>query len=134
MSTESVMQSNHLILCHPLFLLPSIFPSIRLFSNKLDLLIRWPKYWSFSLCSNEHTRLLSFRIDWFHLLAVKWTLKSLLQYYNLKHQFLNAQASLWQYRYRYRYRYRYIDIGRYISHLLYPFLFRYTPILFLCVG
>ena len=72
MSVESVMPSNHLILCHPLLLLPSIFPRIRVFSNESDLCIRWPKYWSFSFSispSNEHPGLISFRIDWFYLLA-----------------------------------------------------------------
>ena len=79
MSIESVMPSNHLILCHPLLLLPSIFPRIRIFSNKSVLHIRWPKYWSFSFSispSNEYSRLLSFRIDWLDLLAVQGTLKS----------------------------------------------------------
>ena len=87
MSTESVMPSNHLILCRPLLLLPSIFPSIRVFSNELALCIRWPKYWSFSfnICaSSEYSGLISFRIDWFDLLAVQGTLKSLLQHYSLK--------------------------------------------------
>ena len=73
MSIESVMPSNHLILCHPLLLLPSIFPSIRVFSNESVLHVRWPKYWSFSFSispSNEHSGLISFRIDWFALLAV----------------------------------------------------------------
>ena len=80
MSIKSVMPSNHLILCHPLLLPPSIFPSIRVFSNELSLRIRWPKYWSFSISpSNEYSRLISFRIDWFDLLAVQGTLKSLLQ-------------------------------------------------------
>ena len=81
MSIESVMPSNHLILCHPLLLLPSIFPSIRVFSNESALLIRWPKYWSFSFNispSNEHSGLISFRMDWLDLLAVQGTLKSLL--------------------------------------------------------
>ena len=81
-STESVMPSNHLILCHPLLLLPSIFPSIRVFSNELALCIRWPKYWSFSFAissSNQYSGLISSRIDWFDLLAVQGTLKSLLQ-------------------------------------------------------
>ena len=84
MSIESLMPSNHLILCHVLFLLPSIFPSIRVFSNKSVLCIRWPKYWSLSFSispSNEHSRLISFRIDWFDLLAVQGTLKSLLQHH-----------------------------------------------------
>ena len=87
MSTESVMPSNHLILCHSLFLLPSIFPSIRVFSNESALHIRWPKYWSFSFNirpSNEHPGLMSFRMDWLDLLAVKGTLKSLLQDHNSK--------------------------------------------------
>ena len=84
MSIESVMPSNHLILCHPLLLLPSIFPSIRVFSNESALHIRWPKYWSFSFSispSNEHPGLISFRMDWLDLLAVQGTLKSLLQYH-----------------------------------------------------
>ena len=79
--------SNHLILCHPLLLLPSIFPSIRVFSNELALLIRWPKYWSFSFNmspSNEHPGMISFRMDWLDLLAVQGTLKSLLQHHSLK--------------------------------------------------
>ena len=84
MSIESVMPSNHLILCHPLLLLPSIFPSIRVFSNVSALLIRWPKYWSFSFSispSNEHPGLISFRMDCLDLLAVQGTLKSLLQHH-----------------------------------------------------
>ena len=81
MSIKSVMPSNHLILCHPLLLLPSIFPSIRVFSNDSVLRIRWPNYWSFSFNispSNEHPELISFRNDWLDLLAVQGTLKSLL--------------------------------------------------------
>ena len=87
MSIESVMPSNHLILCHPLLLLPSIFPSIRVFSNESALRIRWPKYWSFSFNispSHEHPGLISFRMDWFDLLAVQGTLKSLLQHHSSK--------------------------------------------------
>ena len=87
MSTESLKSSNHLILCHPLLLLPSIFPSIRVFSNESALCIRWPKYWSFSFSispSNEYSGLISFRIDWFDLLAAQGTLKSLLQHHSLK--------------------------------------------------
>ena len=79
MSIESVMPSNHLILCHPLLLLPSIFPSIRVFSNESVLWLRWPKYWSFSFStspSNEYSGLISFRSDWFELLAVQGTLKT----------------------------------------------------------
>ena len=85
MSIKSVMPSNHLILCHPLLLLPSIFPSIRVFSNELVLCIRWPKYWSFSFSiipSKEHPGLISFRMDWMDLLAVQGTLKSLLQHHS----------------------------------------------------
>ena len=79
------MPSNHLILCHPLLLLPSIFPSIRVFSNESVLHIRWPKYWSFSISpSNEYSGLISFRIDWFDLFAVQKTLKSLLQHHSSK--------------------------------------------------
>ena len=81
MSIESVMPSNHLILCHPLLLLPSVFPIIRVFSNKSVLRIRWPKYWSFSFSispSNEYSGLISFRIDWFDLLAAQGTLESIL--------------------------------------------------------
>ena len=84
MPIESVMPSNHLILCHPLLLLPSVFPSIRVFSNELALQIKWPKYWSFSFSislSKEYSGLISFRIDWFDLLAVQGTLKSLLQHH-----------------------------------------------------
>ena len=87
MSTESVMPWNHLVLCHLLLLLPSIFPSIRVFSNELALHIMWPKYWSFSFSispSNEWSELISFRVDWFDFLAVQGTLKSLLQHRNLK--------------------------------------------------
>ena len=85
MFIESVMLSNHLVLCHPLLLMPSIFPSIRVFSNELAFCIRWSKYWSFSISlSNEYSGLISFRIDWFDLLAVQGTLKSLLQHYSSK--------------------------------------------------
>ena len=85
MSIASVMPSNHLILCCPLLLLPSIFPSIRVFSNESVLCIRWPKYWSFSISpSNKYIGLISFRIDWFDLLSVQGTLKSLLQHQSLK--------------------------------------------------
>ena len=87
MSTESVMLSNHLILCFPLLLLASIFPRIRVFSNKSTLGIRWPKYWSFSFNispSNEYSGSISFRIDWFDLLAVQGTLRNLLKHHNSK--------------------------------------------------
>ena len=87
MSIKPVMPSNHLVLCHPLLLLPPIFPNIRVFSNESALCIRWPKYWSFSYNispSNEHPGLISFRIDRFDLLAVQETLKTLLQYHSSK--------------------------------------------------
>ena len=96
MSIESVMPSNHLILCCPLLLLLSIFPSIRVFSNESVLRIRWPKYWSFSFNispSNEYPGLISFRMDWLDLLAVQGTLKSLLQHHFQKHQFFGTQLS-----------------------------------------
>ena len=97
MSFELVMLSNHLILCCTLPLLPLIFPIIWVFSNELALHIRLPKYWSFNISpSNEHSGLISFRIDWFDLLAVQGTLKSLLKHHNWpKHQFFSAQSSLW---------------------------------------
>ena len=95
-STEStIMPSNHLTLCHPLLLLPSIFPSIRGFSNESALRIRWPKYWSFSFSispSNEHSGLISFRMDWLDLLAVQGTLKSLLQHHSSKASILPHSA------------------------------------------
>ena len=95
MPIESVMPCNHLILCHPLLLPPSIFPSIRVFSNDSALLIRWPKYWSFSFSispSNEHPGLVSFRMDWLDLLAVLGTLKSLLQLHSSKASILQHSA------------------------------------------
>ena len=98
MSIKSVMPSNHLIFCHPLFLLPSIFPSIRFFSNESALHIRWRKYWSFSFNispSNEHPGLFSFRMDWLDLLAVQGTLKSLLQHHSSKAAVLWCSASLY---------------------------------------
>ena len=95
MSIESVMPSNHLILCRPLILLPSIFPSIRVFSNQFVLCIRWPEYQSFSFSispSNEHPGLISFRMDWLDLLAVPGTLKSLLQHHSSKASTLRRSA------------------------------------------
>ena len=86
------MPSNHLMLCRPLLLLPSIFPSIRLFSNESALCMRWPKYWSFSFNTNEHLGLISFRIDWLDLLAVQGTLKSLLQHHSSKASILQSSA------------------------------------------
>ena len=95
MSIELVMPSNHLILYHPLLLSPSIFPSIRVFSNELALYIRWPNYWSFSFSispSNEHSGLISFRMDWLNLLAVQGTLKSLIQHHSSKVSILRRSA------------------------------------------
>ena len=95
MSIELVMPSNHLILCRLLLLLPSNFPSIRVFSNESVLHIRWPKYWSFSFSispSNEYSGLISFRIDWFDLLELQGTLKSLLQHHSLKASILQHSA------------------------------------------
>ena len=95
MSIESVMPPNHLILCRPLLLLHSIFPSIKVFPNESILCIRWPKYWSLSFNvspSNEYSGLISFRIDWFDLLAVQGTLKSLLQHHNSKASILQCSA------------------------------------------
>ena len=98
MPIESVIPPNHLILCHPLLFLPSIFPSIRVFSFELVLHIRWPKYYIFSFSispSNEYSGLISLRINWLDLLAVQGTLKSLLQHHLQKHQFFGIQLSLW---------------------------------------
>ena len=95
MSIKSVVPSNHLVLCHPLLLLPSIFPSIRVFSNESVLPIRWPKYWSFSFnisLSNKYSTLISFGIDWFDLLAVQGTLKSFLQHHSSKASVLQHSA------------------------------------------
>ena len=95
MSIESVMPSNHLILCHPLLLPPSIFPSIRVFSSESVLHIRWPKYWSFSFSispSSDYSGLISFRMDWLDLLAVQGTLKSLLQHHSSKASILQCSA------------------------------------------
>ena len=97
MSIESVMPSNHLILCRPLLLRPSICPSIRVFSNESALHIRWPKYWSFSFNispSNEHPELISFRMDWLDLLSVQGTLKSILQHHSSKASILRCYINL----------------------------------------
>ena len=95
-SSELVMLSNHLIFCHPLLFLPSIFPSIRFFSSEPALRIGWPKYWSFSINpSNEYSGLISFRKDWFDLSAIQRTLKRLLQQHSLKASFFGTQPSLW---------------------------------------
>ena len=97
MPIELVMPSNNLNLCHPLLLLPSIFLSIRVFSSESALRIRWPKYWSFSFSispSSEYSGLITFRMDWFDLLAVQGTLKSFVQHHSSKHQFFGVQLSL----------------------------------------
>ena len=97
MCIKSVMPSHHLILCCPLLLPPSIFPSIGIFSNESVLCIRWSKYWSFSFCIspyNKYSGLISFRIDWFDLLAVQGALKNLLQHHSSNHQFFGTQVSL----------------------------------------
>ena len=95
MSFESVIPSNHLILCHPLLFLPSILPSIRVFSNESTLRMKWPKYWSFSFSislSNEHPGLISYRMDWLDVFAVQGTLKSLLQHHSSKASILKCSA------------------------------------------
>ena len=95
MSIESVMPSSHLILCRPILLLPSVFPSIRVFSNESTLCMRWPKYWSFSFSispSNEHSGPISFRMDWSDLLAVQGTLKSLLEHHSSRASILLCSA------------------------------------------
>ena len=95
MSIKSVMPSNHLILCRPLLLLPSVFASIRVFSSESALLIRWPKYWSFSISrASEYSGLISFRMDWFDLLAVPGTLKRVLQHHSSKASMLQHSAEL----------------------------------------
>ena len=102
MSIELVMLSNRLILCYSLLLLPSIFPSIRIFSNESALCIRWPKYWGFSFhASNEYSGLISFRIDWVDLLAVQGTLKSFLQHHNSKESIFWHTAFFIQFSYLY---------------------------------
>ena len=92
MTIKLVMLSNHLILCHPLLLPPSIFPSIRVFSNESVFHVRWPQYWSFSFSTNEYSGLISFKIHWLDLLAVQGTLKSLLQHHSLKASILQCSA------------------------------------------
>ena len=118
MSIESVMPSNHLVLCHPL-LLPSTFPSIGVFSNKLSLHIRWPKYWCFSFSispSNDYSGLISFRIDWFDLLAVQGTLKSLLQHHSSKSSILGHSVF-----FMFQLSYPYITTGKTIALTIWTF-------------
>ena len=129
MSTELVMLSNHLILCHPLLLCPSVFPSIRVFSNKSALCIRWPKYWSFSFSispSKEYSAgLISFSIDLFYLLTVQWTLKSLLQNHSL-----NASILLCSAFFLVQFSQPYMTIGKTIALTIWTFVGQVTSLLF----
>jgi len=126
MSIESVMPSNHLVLHHPFLLLPSIFPSIRVFSNELALHIRWPKYWSFSISpSNEYSGLISFRIDWFDLLAVQGTLKSLLQHHSSKASILWCSAV-----FIVQLSYPYMTMGKTIALRIWTFVGKVMSLLF----
>ena len=128
MSFESVMPSNHLILCRPLILLPLIFPSIRVFSNESVLLIRWPKYWSFSPSispSNEDSGMISFRIDWFDLLAVQGTFKSL-------HQHSSTKASILQHSafFMVQLSHPYMTTGKIIALAIWTFVSKVMSLLF----
>ena len=128
MCIESVMPSNHLILCHPLLLLPSIFASIRVFSNESTLHIRWPKYWSFSFNispSNEHPGLISFSMDWLDLLAVQGTLKSLLQHHSSKASILWYSAI-----FRVQLSHPYITTGKTIALIRWTFVGKVMSLLF----
>ena len=128
MSTELVMPSNHLILCHPLLLLPSIFPNIRVFSNKTALRIRCPKYWSFSFnisSSNEHPALISFRMDWLDLFAVQGALKSLLQHPSLKALILRCSAF-----FMVQLSYPYMTTGKTIALIRWTFVSKVMSLLF----
>ena len=128
MSIESVMPSNHLIFCHPFLLLPSIFPSIRVFSNESALRIRWPKYWSFSISispSNEYSGLISFMVDWLDLLAVQGTLKSLLQHHNSKASILWHSAF-----FMVQLSHPYMTTGKPIALTMGTFVSKVMPLLF----
>ena len=128
MSIESVMPSSHLILCHPLLFLPSIFPSIRGFSNEPALHVRWPKYWSFSFSiipSNEHPGLIFFRMDWLDLLAVQGTLKSLLQHHNSKASILQLSAF-----FIVQFSHLYMTIGKTIALTRWTFVGKVMSLLF----
>ena len=127
MSIESVMPSNHLILCHPFLLLPSVFPSIRVFSNESALRFRWPKYWSFSFNispSNEHSGPISFRMDWLDLLAVQGTLKSLLQHHSSKASILQCSAF-----FRVQLSHPYMTTGKTIALNGYMYMYGWVPLL-----
>ena len=122
------MPSHHLILCHPLLLLPSIFPSITVFSNESDFRIRWPKYWSFSFSigpSSEYSGLISFRMDWFDLLAVQGTLKSLLQHHNLKASILHRSAI-----FMVQLSHPYMTTGKTMAFTVHAFVSNVTSLLF----
>ena len=122
------MPSNCLIFCYPLLLLPSVFPSIRIFSNELVLLIRWPEYWSFSFSispSNEYSGLISFKIDWFDLLAVQGTLKSLLQYHSSKASILQHSAV-----FIVQLSHLYVTIGKTIALIRWTFVGKVLSLLF----
>ena len=128
MSIQSVIPSNHLILCCPLFFLPSIFPSIRVFSNKSALHIRWPKYWSFSFSispSNEYSGLISFRTDWFDFLAVQGTLKNLLQHHSSKASFLQHSAFLMA-----QHSHLYMTTGKTVALTIWTFVGKVMSLLF----
>ena len=129
MSTELVMPSNHLILCHPLLLLPSIFPSIKVLSPKeLAIIIRWPKYWSFSFSispSNEYSGLISFKTDWLDLLAVQGTLKSLLQHHSSKASVLRCSAF-----FMVQLSQQYVTIGKTIDLTIQTFVSKVMSLLF----
>ena len=128
MSTELVMPPKQLILCHPLLLLPSIFPRIRVFSNESVLHIRWPKYWSFSFNispTNEHLGLISFRMDWWHVLAVQGTLKSLLQHHSSKASILRCSAF-----FIVQFSYPYITTGKTIALTRWTFVGKVMSLLF----
>ena len=128
MSIESVMPSNHLLLCYPIFLWPLIFPSIRIFTNESVLHIRWPKYWSFSFSispSNEYSRLISFRIHWFDLLAVQGTLKSLLQPHHSKVSILWHSAF-----FMVRLSHPYMTIGKTKAFIVWTFVSKVMSLLF----
>ena len=130
MSIESVMPSNRLILCHPLLLLPSIFPSIRVFSNESALRIRWPKYWSFSFSINpsiEHPGLISFRMDWLDLLAVQGTFKGLLQHHISKASLLRCSAFFID-----QLSHPYMTIGKTIALTRQTFVDKMMSLLFIC--
>ena len=128
MSIELVMPSNHLILCRPLLLLPSVFPSIRVFSNESALHIRWPKYWSFSFNispTSEHPGLISFRMDWLDLLAVQGTLKSLLQHHSSKASILWCSAFFID-----QLSHPYMTTGKTIALTRWTFVCKVMPLLF----